>query len=316
MTTLAAELRCGLWFAQLARQRAASRDLWLAPEGGRSRLTPMPDSLTARKQATIDSFGAFVAGGEDPDWPLEIFLEVSNLCNLKCAMCGPFSAVNPHRHQALAEQRRGFIDESVWRSLEPALEHALYVHAFGYGEPTLHPTFLEIIDRLSRFRVMTDFITNGMRLTQDLCDAVVSARVAGVTVSMSGATRADYESVYIGGEFDTVLSGLRRLADTRARANAHYPRIAVNSIAFRHHIESLPAFVDLMADHGVDVVEVKKLVDDVPAMTGHAAPFRPEVEGRILDEARRRAASHGMLFSAKQDERESEIRRAGSPHSD
>src|SRR6185436_2592554 len=107
---------------------------------------------------------------------------------------------------------------------------------------------------------------NGMRLTPALCEAVVGHRVANVVVSFSGATKADYENVYIGGDFDVVLGGIKRLADARARAHSRYPVITINSIGFRHHIDSLPAFVDLMHEHGVDVVEVKKLMDDVPAM--------------------------------------------------
>ena len=138
--------------------------------------------------------------------------------------------------------------------------------------PQFIPGFLDLLSYLSRYEVMVDFITNGMRLTQSLCDAIVDRRVANVVVSFSGVTKVDYENVYIGGEFEVVLAGLRRLADTRARAGSQYPRITINSISFRHHVQSLPEFVDLMADHGVDVIEVKKLMDDVAAMAGHAAP--------------------------------------------
>jgi GT2 family glycosyltransferase/MoaA/NifB/PqqE/SkfB family radical SAM enzyme/glycosyltransferase involved in cell wall biosynthesis len=261
--------------------------------------------LIREKQEAIDSFEAFFRGEGFPQWPLEVFLEVSNICNLKCAMCAPFSALNPNRMLALAEQPRGVLDfAGVQHALEPVLRHALYIHAFGYGEPTVHPEFLELLRTLSQYGSMIDFITNGMRLTSELCEAVVDGRVAQVVVSVSGSTKADYEGVYLGGAFDVVLAGLKRLSEARLRAGSPYPRVTVNSIAFRHHIESLPAFVDLMAEHGVDVVEVKKLMDDVDAMAGHAAPYRLEIEGALVAEARARAYRHGMQFSAEQYERE------------
>src|SRR5262245_48142557 len=226
----------------------------------------MAASYAREKQEAIDSFEAFFRGEAAPRWPLEVFLEASNLCNLRCAMCGPFSALNPNRHLALTEQQRGFFDFTrTERSLETILAHALYVHAFGYGEPTVHPDFPELLRYISGYNVMVDFITNGMRLTPSLCEQIVANRVANVVVSFSGVTQAEYENVYIGGNYETVLEGLQCLADTRARAVSRYPRITINSIGFRHHIASLPAFVDLMAVHGVDVIEVKKLMDDVPA---------------------------------------------------
>lgn len=38
--------------------------------------------------------GATVAA---PAWPLELFLEASKVCDLKCAMCREFSAHHIHR---------------------------------------------------------------------------------------------------------------------------------------------------------------------------------------------------------------------------
>ena len=57
---------------------------------------PQPVShFHAQKQQAIESFLDFIVGGEQPRWPLEVFIEVSNLCDLQCAMCHTFSALNP-----------------------------------------------------------------------------------------------------------------------------------------------------------------------------------------------------------------------------
>ena len=187
----------------------------------------MKSEFHAAKAATIDSFVGFADGGAFPQWPLEIFLKVSNLCDLKCAMCHTFSALNDKRRERVRAQERGFLElERVLEPLTPLLEHALQVHAFGFGEPTIHPQFRDLLERLTRYEVMLDFFTNGMHLTQELCEFLVEQRVWSITLSFSGATKEEYENIYLGGDFDRVLQGIRRLADAKARAGAVYPNPA------------------------------------------------------------------------------------------
>ena len=264
------------------------------------------NTISIEKQRAIDSYRAFLLGDTcQPLAPLELFLEVSNICNLRCAMCPTFSAVSTHRSYSVKEQQRGFFNISnCLASLETILPHVLYVHAFGYGEPTIHPQFRELIDHLSKFRVMIDFITNGTQLTAELCDFLVAKKVAKVTVSFSGNNKADYENIYIGGDFDKVLTGMKCLKDAKQKYGATYPALTVNSIAFRHHINQLPDFVELMADHGVEKIEVKKLVENVDHLRGHAAPYRPEEES-LLAEAKKRARKRGIYVDDDQYERES-----------
>ncbi len=245
-----------------------------------------------RKRTTVQSFQNFAAGGEMPGWPAEIFLELSNVCDLKCAMCPTFSALNPNRLIALKEDERGFLDTKVVaRPLEELLTHALNVHCFGYGEPTLHPEFRETIEYLSGFEVMIDFFTNGMHIDEDLADFLVRSKVYKVTVSFSGTTREDYENVYLDGRFDKVLAGLRHLAEAKKRQGRLYPIVVINSIAFQHHVDRLDEFIELMAGHGVDYVEVKPLIEHaemIPELRGHTAVARPDVIARAETLARER----------------------------
>ncbi len=262
----------------------------------------MGSEFHAAKAATIDDFVGFADGGAFPRWPLEIFLEVSNLCDLKCAMCNTFSALHNQRRNVVRSQERGFLElDRVVEPLQPLLEHALQVHAFGFGEPTIHPQFRELLETLSRYEVMLDFFTNGMHLSDALCDFLVSRRVWSVTLSFSGATKADYESIYLGGEFERVLQGIRRLADAKARAGSDFPKIQVNSIAFRHQVERFPEFVRLLAQHGANVIHLKPLAtyDQIPELHGHVSIPRRSVELPLLEEARRIAAEYGVIVADK-----------------
>ncbi|MFN8390546.1 MAG: SPASM domain-containing protein [Bdellovibrionota bacterium] len=257
-----------------------------------------------QKRETIDSFLAFARGEEYPRWPIELFLEISNVCNLKCAMCPTFSALNPHRFSALKEEERGFIDQQLQRPLETLLAHALNVHCFGYGEPTIHPDFKSFISTIADYEVLIDFFTNGMYLTEELAEFLVEKQVHSITVSFSGLTKEEYESVYIGGIYEQVLSGLATLARIKMRNRSMYPYIEINSLAFEHHLARLDRFVELMADHGANKIHLKSLQAHafIPQLSGHASVLRPWKEGEMLARARLIAAERGLIFSSTQYE--------------
>ncbi|MCP4696417.1 MAG: glycosyltransferase [Gammaproteobacteria bacterium] len=252
---------------------------------------------SAHKKECIQGFREFAEGGPAPSRPLEIFLEISNVCDLKCAMCPTFSELNVHRFANLRAEERGFFD-AKHTSLDELFRHGLMVHCFGAGEPTLHPEFKELIRYVGEHEVLIDFITNGMHLTEDICEFLVERKVFRVIISFSGASKEEYENVYLGGHYETVLEGMARLARTKKKHAAVYPEIEINSLAFQHHVDRIVEFVDLMADHGADMISLKPLngFDTIPQMHAHIAVMRPWAEGKLLEKAKARAEERGLRF--------------------
>jgi len=251
------------------------------------------------KEHTLQSLHNFSKTTELPQYPLEVFLEISNVCDLKCAMCGTFSALDQWRFFHLKEEERGFFDAQQ-TSLETVLQHAVLVHCFGYGEPTIHPKFKEIISYISQFEVLIDFFTNGMHLTEELCEFLVHNKVFRIYVSFSGSTKEDYENVYIGGHYETVLNGIKLLNETKKKYHANYPQIEINSLAFQHHVDKIVDFVSLMAKYGANTINLKPLEvhDNIPHLNYHVAIMRPWKEGKLLRNAKIMAFFKRIKFSA------------------
>ena len=250
----------------------------------------------ARKREAIESFLGFAQGREFPKFPLEVFLEISNLCDLQCAMCVTFSALNPERPKNIRRVKRAFTNLDSLERLDEILKHAVWVHAFGYGEPTIHTQFKEILDKLRHYEVLVDFFTNGMHLTEELCATLVRNKVFRITISFSGANKEDYEKVYLKGHFETVIDGISRLAAAKKAAGSIYPRIDINSIAFNHHVEHLSEFVDLMSRAGANHINLKplSLYANIPQLEELNAVYRPHIEGRLLDDAQALAKERGI----------------------
>ncbi len=250
---------------------------------------------------TLRSVAEHFWGGACPRWPTEVYLEVTNSCNLRCAMCAAFSAVSSRRHQS-PPGGRGFLDlQEFAPALKSVLKHALCVHCFGFGEPTLHPRFRDIIDFVAEHEVMIDFVTNGTRLDKSLAEFLVSRNVFEVTFSFSGSTAEDYEAIYRGSRFETVIQNIQGLALARKAAGAKWPRIRVHSLAFEHHIASLDRFVELMGKSGVDTITLDPVVieNEVLHLAHHVAIYQPSRHDAVLKRAKTIASRHGVSLNTK-----------------
>ncbi len=256
------------------------------------------NALLSKKIEAINSFINFSNGQEVPKYPVNIFIESSNICDMKCVMCGHFSALNPDRLVSIKANGR-FIDFEMIKNLKDILPYALNVNCFGFGEATIHKQFKEIIDYIASYRVMIHFFTHGMHLDEETCQFVVDKKVNRITFSFSGAKKEVYENIYIGCDFERVISNMKRLAAIKRKTGTKYPYVAVNSLSFRDHVNDLVAFVDLMADCGVDEIILSQLygAPNLPQIHSQIAILRPEVEGIVLEMAKQRAKEKGITLS-------------------
>jgi pyruvate-formate lyase-activating enzyme len=250
----------------------------------------------SHKLEAVTSVRRFIEGGAFPAYPLNVMMETSNLCDLKCAMCGPFSSLNALRLFSIKAEQRGFVDPAVVRSAQDILSHALIAPIFGYGEPTINPDFADFL-RIGK-ETPTTFFTNGMNLTEEIVSLIVDNYVFEINISFSGATKELYEGIYLGGVFETVLDGIRRLSDAKKAAGREFPIIAVNSLGYKHHVEMLPDFLRVMAAAGVEVVNLKPIVPQatVPQLAHHVCIPRTEIEGVIVEQAKALAPVLGIDF--------------------
>ena len=92
--------------------------------------------------------------------PMVLQLELTNSCNLKCLSCG-------HSYWDKSLNQPRFLEKSTLDELGPLIPYFSELLIGGYGEPTLHPEFREI---LSFFRqdehLKISMITNGTLLNK------------------------------------------------------------------------------------------------------------------------------------------------------
>src|ERR1035438_302869 len=132
--------------------------------------------------------------------PTFVQLRVTNLCNLRCKMCGQWGDTGIFRAGAEAatsdgEKERGRIRELIGLSRQMALSDYVrlldefapsrpIISLFG-GEPLLYPDILPLIREVKGRGLTCSLITNGWRL-EKVARELVEAGVDSIMVSIDG----------------------------------------------------------------------------------------------------------------------------------
>ena len=212
----------------------------------------------------------------------KVYVEPTSRCNLDCAMCIRHGWQGPSGDMPLERYRR-FLDGLPLRGSD-----RLTLAFSGFGEPLVHPSWLDMMREARARQHRVELITNGQLVDAEAARALVDIGVEQVTVSVDGGDGAAHARIRgVGTEGAT--AAVRRLLDARLRTRQPLA-IGVAAVATRSNVASLPALVDWATDLRLDFVSISNLVPHTEEMAGeilwertgwasvfHQASWRPRL---------------------------------------
>ena len=192
----------------------------------------------------------------------KIYVEATGHCNLRCAMCPRQAWAEDSAHMTAACYDR------LVSGLPAAPPDRLTLAFGGYGEPTVHPDFLAMVDRARRDRRRVELITNGTTMTKQLAQQLADLGVAQVTVSVDGGDDDTFASMR-GTARAPVLDAVAQLRK-HARHGAHRMAVGVASVATRRTAGSLPALIETAQRLNLDFVSISNAVPHTREMAADA----------------------------------------------
>lgn len=243
-------------------------------------LTPRQRENSERNLAEIQT-GATILHS----LPRRLVLELTNACNLNCVMCGRNAA-----------QFKPTMFQMDWlRCFEPMLDTVEEVTLMGWGEPTIHPDFVNMLELIHHHDARIYFCTNGMRLGQ-LQKAIFDNQVDVFAVSVDGAAAETNNKVRRGSDLDYIVKSLREIKRIQHSQGLSYPYINFVFCAMKSNLHELPNLVQLAADIGLEEVKVVYLTAFDQAMAGESLwDCRAEVE-EVFQEAAELGESLGVAL--------------------
>lgn len=141
--------------------------------------------------------------------PRYIDIELTNHCNFRCCFC-------PTGTKSMMRMR-GFMPEQVVDSIIYNISkyHIPGVRFSRWGEPTMHPDYINIIKRVHDAGALTHINTNGSRLDESQIKQLLAIPLDSIKFSFQGADEGTYNEMREGGDYEKLLQTIKLMHNLR-----------------------------------------------------------------------------------------------------
>ena len=184
--------------------------------------------------------------------PKILQVEISSACNANCIYC-PRTVLRDRWVSA-------FMDPGLFRKV---VREALgigsieYVHLQGWGEPTLHPNLMDLVNEVSG-RVSFGFTTNATLLDSNNAEKILRRGVSVIAVTFAGARAITHNSIRRGCDFDKVIRNVKNLLNVKRRLGSD-ARVIASYVMLSMNVHEVPEFIELCGDLGIEEVVLDNL---------------------------------------------------------
>jgi len=188
------------------------------------------------------------------DYPLQVDIELSSQCNLKCPMCYTTTK------EFIESVDRGFINFDLYKKVIDEVADKVYAIRLSWrGEPTLHPNFIDAIKYAKKSGIKeVSFLTNCSNLTLDLFKEIAYAGTDWITISIDG-TWEIYDGIRKPLKFKETFEKIRNIKHYKTENNLIKPTIKIQTIwpAIRDNPEE---YYDMFMPY-TDLISFSPLID-------------------------------------------------------
>lgn len=183
-------------------------------------------------------------------FPIAISFEPTTRCNLHCPEC-------PSGLRAFSRPTGDASFDFFKSTIDQINEHLIWLTLYFQGEPLLNSTFYEMVEYARKKKIFVATSTNGHFLTQKNCEKLISCGLNKLIISLDGIDQNSYSKYRKGGDFETVINGIKRLVSEKRKSKNNELEIIIQFLVFRSNEQYINEIKKLGKTLGVDKVELK-----------------------------------------------------------
>ncbi len=198
----------------------------------------------------------------DEGYPLNLDIEASSMCNLKCPMCPRTLAVAKEGPGKASRYFVHFDFDLFKRLIDEAAELGVPALKLNWlGEPLMNPRIADMV-RYAKEKGIEDVImnTNAVLLTEEMSRALISAGIDRLFFSFEAPDKETYEKIRVGAKFENVLGNIARFNEIRKEMGALSPSTRVSMVMLPELENTMEAYKKLF-EGIVDVVAYDEFMD-------------------------------------------------------
>jgi len=145
-----------------------------------------------------------------PSIPIEIMVEVTNYCNIRCSMCS-----NP-----IIKRKKGYMSWDILKKLVDEIKgKAELIYLYGLGEPLLHPQIIEMIQYCKNNNLRVGLSINVTLLSEKMSQKLLNSGLDYLIFSLGGFTKETHEKILVNAKYELVhkniMDYIRLKAETK-----------------------------------------------------------------------------------------------------
>jgi MoaA/NifB/PqqE/SkfB family radical SAM enzyme len=168
-----------------------------------------------------------------------IQVEISTHCNAGCIYC-PRTVYRKHWQNRL-------LPLEIFKKLVPAFPKTRLVHLQGWGEPFIHPHFIEMLRISKKAGCLVGTTTNGTLLNLRTIEELVNEGLDIIAFSIAGTDEAYNNKIRQGTSLKKVLEAIDIINTVKARYHTDKPDVHIAYMLLRSglsQIEKLPLLAE------------------------------------------------------------------------
>ncbi|HOV10785.1 MAG TPA: radical SAM/SPASM domain-containing protein [Bacteroidales bacterium] len=183
-------------------------------------------------------------------YPSFLSVEPGTYCNLQCPECFTTRA-------EFSRPRGNMATDTFEKIMKQTAGYVFYLNLYFQGEPFLNDKLFDFIARAKKNGCYTAVSTNGHFLDELNAKKLILSRLDRLIISLDG-TDADTYSLYRkGGDFNTVVKGIKTLVEQRKNTKSKRPFIEIQFVLTRKNQSQQYQIKGLGKKLGADKVSVK-----------------------------------------------------------
>lgn len=181
--------------------------------------------------------------------------------------------------------------------LWPLLLQCMRVHLQGWGEPFLHPRFLDMVRLARRADCLVSTTTCGLVMNEKLAAAIVDSGIDILAFSLTGTSVQSNNAARAGVQFDQVLENIKLLQNIRKKKMGVHLEVHFAYLMLAGAVDEVRLLPKLMRETGVHAAVVSTL-DYIAEPEWEKEAFLPHETNKI---AKARAVLEETAQAARQE---------------
>ncbi len=192
-------------------------------------------------------------------WPISIFFELTNFCNLRCPICATGNGIIKRKPECMKP-------ELLESGLKQTNKHVLVASLWAWGESLLHPQIEEMmrvaykngIERGTHIVVST----NGQNLSDEkVLNAMLQYPPTYLICTVDGLTDESLGVYRVGAKLQPILDGVKYISQHR---RGKYPILHMRTIVMKQNEKEIENINDFAKRNYFDNLSLRGLVKIVP----------------------------------------------------